>query len=440
MRVYREGLRRAVAYADSKPDLFPQAKLAEGRLLTRESKEDAWSLWKSFLDYVLALDALGRHHRRFYRLQGAEREDAFLAGYAAFLAQYRFLHVGRAAEFAALEGVYKAMGGIRAPELRAAIGEDADVLWRLGAGKGEALTAKNALRVVKRAGFTAWFPVQAGVSEWMGDTKAVRRGRSLVTQAQIQALTARLEPGDILLERREWYLSNVGLPGFWPHGALYIGTAAERRRFFDDPGVQAWARGEGAADGSLETLLASRSPKTYAAAAAAQERGHLPRVIEAISEGVSLTTIEHSADADSGAVLRPRLSKAARAAAILRAFHVVGRPYDFNFDFVTDSELVCTELVVKAYEPRGAAEGLAFPVEDLMGRKVTPANLIARSFAQASGTPGQQLDLVVFLDGHERSGRAVEADLGAFLESWKRPKWHILVQDFQKTPEGPPGR
>lgn len=152
------------------------------------------------------------------------------------------------------------------------------------------------------------------------------------------------------------------------------------------------------------------------------------RVIEAISEGVSFTTLEHSADCDSLVVLRPKSVKPEKAQALLRAFHYAGRPYDFNFDFATDSELVCTELVCKSYEPAAGFQGLTFPLTEMLGRKVTPANDFVKQFDAQCGTPEQQFDLVIFLDGQERRRNAVEASLAEFRESWKRPKWHVLVE------------
>jgi hypothetical protein len=155
--------------------------------------------------------------------------------------------------------------------------------------------------------------------------------------------------------------------------------------------------------------------------------------VEAIAEGVVFTTIEHSATADSLVVLRPRLPRVEVAATLLRAFHFSGRPYDFNFDFVTDSSLVCSELIFKAYEPSRDHRGLRLPLLEVMGRKVLPPNEIAKQFAEEWGTPKQQMDLIVFLDGYERAAQAVEASAEEFRESWQRPKWHILVQ-------GDPGR
>jgi hypothetical protein len=299
----------------------------------------------------------------------------------------------------------------------------------VGKGRGEALTAKNALKVVQNGAQSAWMPVQHGVSEWMGDTKVYRPGRSLISQAQIKEVQPKLLPGDVLLERREWYMSNIGLPGFWSHAALYLGTPEERRAFFADADTQAWVKKQGESGGDLEALLQTRYPKAYKASLEPQEGHHAVRVLEAISEGVSFTTLEHSADCDSLVVLRPKLTKAEKAQALVGAFHYAGRPYDFNFDFATDSELVCTELVYKAYESAAGFRGLTFPLVEMLGRKVTPANEIARQFDAQCGTPEEQFELVIFLDGQERRTKAVEASLATFRESWRRPKWHVFVQE-----------
>ena len=262
----------------------------------------------------------------------------------------------------------------------------------------------------------------------MGDTKVWRQKKSLVSAEQIAAMLPRLQPGDILLERREWYLSNVGLPGYWPHAALYIGTPVERRSFFGDPAVKAWAKKQGVADGDIGELLAAKYPDAYKLSVKPQEEEHVPRIIEAMSEGVSFTTLEHSAAADAVVVLRPKLSKTEKASAILRAFHYSGRPYDFNFDFMTDSSLVCTELVYKAYEPGGGMKGLRLPLSEMLGRKLLSANEVAILFDEEFGKEGQQFEFVLFLDGHEGGKIAIESTLAAFRKSHTRPKWHIIMQ------------
>jgi hypothetical protein len=312
--------------------------------------------------------------------------------------------------------------------LGAGAAEDAEAIWALGKGPASALTAKNALVVIGRAGFGAWFPVQKGFSTWAGDTR-VRRGESaLITPAQVAALPGRLQPGDVLLERREWYLSNLGLPGFWTHAALYVGTPAERQALFADPAAQALARELGRPDGDLEALLAERHPAAAAASRAPDPAGHAPRVLEAISEGVTFTTLEHSAAADALAVLRPRLPARERARALVRAFAYAGRPYDFDFDFRTDAALVCSELVYKAYEPGEGMTGLRLALEAVAGRTLATPNGLARQLDEELAAGAPQLDLVAFLDGSERQGGAAEASLDEFRRSWRRPKWHILTK------------
>ncbi len=465
--LHRKGLQDVMRFVELQTELFPIVERKEARLLRREEKEVVWQAWQRFLDYTMALDSTERYHADWWRLKGAAKEDAFLISYAAMLANYRAaleliraaelnpeldkvlndavpelglptgtyaklkfenLNVRIATEFGACEVTLKTFTSGRQPELRAAIAADAEYIWKAGRGKAELLTAKNALNILQRGAGSAWLPIQTGVSEWMGDTKVYRVDKSLVSAAQIEALKAKLLPGDVLLERREWYLSNVGLPGFWPHAALYIGTAAERQVFFADAEVQAWLREQGELNGDLNALLRIRYPQAFTNSITPQEHNHVPRVLEAMSEGVSFTTFEHSASCDALAVLRPKLAKIEKAQAILRAFHYAGRPYDFNFDFSTDAELVCTELIYKSYEPANGFIGLKLPTVEMLGRQVTPANEFVKQFDAQAADGKAQFELIEFLDGRERSKNAKQGSLAEFRESWKRPKWHVLTQ------------
>jgi hypothetical protein len=469
VKIYRDGLEKVTAFAQRQTNLFPDPKPPESRLPRREEKEVLWQIWKSYLDYLLALDAIDHYHHDWSRLSGQQREQSFAAGYGAFLAKYRFslqliadvernplldtilnepvpelglparsyakvkyrfLNGFTATEFGARAIVRETMHEGATGNLLQGINNDAEALLKMGRGQGELLTLKNALKILERAGDTAWFPVQAGVAEWMGDTKVYRSDRSLISQAQIQQL--KLMPGDVLLVRREWYLSNIGLPGFWPHAALYIGTPEERRRFFAEPEMSAWIKSQNPDTDDFETLLETREHTAYAQSLKPQEKNHQTRILEAMSEGVSFTALEHCADADSVVVLRPSLSKKEKATALLRAFHYAGRPYDFNFDFATDSELVCTELVFKCYEPSQGFRGLRLPLTEMLGRKLLPANEIARQFDSQYGSADAQFQFVTFLDGFERGRKAVEATVEQFRQSWRRPKWHVLTQDAGK--------
>jgi hypothetical protein len=144
---------------------------------------------------------------------------------------------------------------------------------------------------------------------------------------RIEEMRAQLEPGDIILERRNWFLSNAFLPGFWPHAALYVGTEDDLKGL-----------GIATKPDVVNRLEEYRSPA---------HDGESKVVIESISEGVSFSSLSEATRADYIAVLRPRLSKEEKAKAIWKAFSHQGKPYDFEFDFDTQDKLVCTELVYR---------------------------------------------------------------------------------------------
>ncbi|MEW8026495.1 MAG: YiiX/YebB-like N1pC/P60 family cysteine hydrolase [Candidatus Thiodiazotropha sp.] len=471
--IQRSGLADTLRYMQSNSDLFPPAKSSDDRLAKRAQREQIRSTWVSFLDRLLILDSISQSYNGYKQHQDERiRKMAFRNAYAAFLARYRYvldflqiternaqfhtllnesipelgleqgtyaevkyhyLHIAIATRYARHALTYRLYGEEPGFPLNRGIREDQARIWDYGMGKGIKQTINNGIQIVKDSSFKALFPIQKGVSEWMGDVRIRRPHRSLITPEQIRSLQSRLEPGDLLLERREWYLSNIGLPGFWPHAALFIGTSEQRQHYFQTTDIKTWVRQQGIASGDFETLLKQRYPKAYAESLTQRENNRRTRVIEAVSEGVVFTSLEHSAAADSLAALRPRLSRLDKAKAILQAFHYSGRPYDFNFDFLTDSELVCTELVYKVYEADGEKAGIVLPVVEILGRLATPANEIVKQFDQNYNSPKQQFDLILFMDGQEKAGVAVESDLATFRRSWRRPKWHILIQDIRKT-------
>ena len=279
----------------------------------------------------------------------------------------------------------------------------------------------NKVDLVKGELFQQWFPLQKGVAEWMGDTRLAKDGRRLVSDAQLHDFRKKLAPGDIILERRNWYVSNVGLPGFWPHAALYAGTQHEiTEALARDPDVVS-------AYGDLGAALAKRHPKAWASLAERDDSGHDHVIVEAVSEGVVSASIEHSCGADYVAALRPRVPPLARAHAIERALSFWGRPYDFNFDFATDDEVVCSELVLKAFEPlEGDGKGLEVPFIEVAGRRAVPPTEFVRVFANELEKPDARFDFVHFLDGREKEHRAVVADAKALAASATRPKWDIV--------------
>jgi permuted papain-like amidase YaeF/Yiix C92 family enzyme len=244
---------------------------------------------------------------------------------------------------------------------------------------------------------TPVYAAQSMLSEWIGDLRIVKDAPLITVEQVRNDIVPRLKPGDIFLERRNWFLSNAFLPGFWPHSAMYIGTPEDLKELgiADDPEVKRrWTEyTRRAHDGGIHTIL------------------------ESVSEGVIFNTAEESMHADHVAILRPRLSREQIAKAIVRAFSHHGKPYDFEFDFFTSDKLVCTELLYRAYEGM-----IRFDLVRIMGRDTLPALEIGRKFAKEKDNPNRELDFVLFVDGDNAKGRASLAGVETFIESLDRKR------------------
>ena len=159
---------------------------------------------------------------------------------------------------------------------------------------------------------------------------------SRVTTAIQEQLADFLQAGDVLVTRHDFVASNLFLPGYWPHAALYIGSDTERNELgikLDDRIAQRW-------NGEIRTL-------------------------EAQKDGVLFRPLAETLDVDELIVLRPSLSKAQIAKGLERAVQHEGKGYNFDFDFFSSDQLVCTEVVFRAYDGLGE---LKFELIERAGR------------------------------------------------------------------------
>lgn len=454
--IQRDGLENLLKYMDSREDLFARDK-SSNPLLNLDEKREALKVWVVFLDYMSALQSITSETRNYRALSGYERDQRQEQYAYALTAQYRFglefiRRVNNDAElvkwynlehedYSLPQNLYLrfrdqtlsdwttdnfdrfifSFAPNQENQITQAISRDRVAIGELNR---VGLLATNSANTIGRSLYRTYFPIQKNVARGIGKVKLWRIGETLITPEQAFEFSRRFEPGDFYLTRKEWRLSNAGIPGYWTHSVLYIGSVEERAQYFDTPEVNSWLSENGAE--SFEDLLKQVSP-AYAAHPKQDTQGEI-RVLEALDAGVIFNSIETSLDADGAAVFRPRLSKLEKAKAIYNAFHYVGLPYDFQFDFDTDSAMVCSELIVKAYQPAKTQTGIEFPMYTFAGRKMLTPSEIAKWYDDTLDTPKQTLDLVMFIDSHEAERVAFEASKESFTGTWRRSNWHTFRQ------------
>jgi hypothetical protein len=179
-----------------------------------------------------------------------------------------------------------------------------------------------------------------------------------------------LRPGDVLVVRKEFAATNYFLPGYWPHVALFLGTADDLRSCGLADNAQLAPRLVQLAAATPNTAVLQ--PNETHAWGGAQPH---PCVLEAMKDGVRIRSVNSALNSDSVVVIRPRLDSFQVASAIAHGLMHEGKPYDFDFDFCHSQRLVCTEVVYRAYEGVG---GIQFDLRRHLGRFALSAGDILR--------------------------------------------------------------
>ena len=163
------------------------------------------------------------------------------------------------------------------------------------------------------------------VSELRDPTKGLVRAPKRVPGKPLEKIRGFLMPGDILVTRHRDALTNVFLPGYWPHAALYVGE---------------------------------------------REGGN---VVEAKKDGVLLRELGETLSVDAFLVLRAGVEDGVLAGVVSRALSHVGKLYDFSFDFRQAARMACTEVIYRSWHGHG---GMEFSLTENSGRLCLPAEAL----------------------------------------------------------------
>lgn len=429
--------------------------------ISGEEKLKIENAWVSYVDVLFELDLLKERYKSFYQLSSVTKRDlhrkAFENGFASFLSQHLYtLELVKTVQDPNVitflnqslleQGIQSGTFDMLQDRVT-----DADELLRINTGRAYYKLIKNdkselnslidnnlealdnaaesytqlfvdkPLKFLEKNSFDLWFPIQKQAAIQISYVRTSNRDYH-ITPKVINKYKDLFVPGDVLLERREWHATNVGIPGFWTHGALYIGTLEQMNEYFNDiPELKGL---------SFEEYLKGKNTKAYESLRATDDDGYNYAVIEAKRPGVILTSLEYTTNADSLSVLRVKGTTVYDHFKIVtQALSHLGKPYDFDFNFVTDDALVCSELVYKAYN--GITQ-LNIEPQKFNGRTMVAPNQFAEKFAHEYGKKNEELELILFLDGNEKQKTATEKGADVFVETWQRPKWHI-VKDFVDT-------
>ena len=204
-----------------------------------------------------------------------------------------------------------------------------------------------------------------------------RKGKLYGKSGMLTEVKATLKPGDILLEKTPFRLTDKLIPGYWGHAAVWVGTEAELKELgiWDNPVVVRHH----------------------------DEIRHGRLVVEALRSGVEMNTLERFFNIDSfGALRKPELTKESRARTVIQALRQVGKPYDFNFDVESKERVYCSKLVYLCYS------GVDWPTKRSLGRTTfTPDDVAIK--AAKDGV----LQLVTF---YHDGARVIEEPLARMTE------------------------
>lgn len=197
------------------------------------------------------------------------------------------------------------------------------------------------------------------VSKFFGNSVGLvesRKGKLYGNENIRNQLLEELEPLDIILEKTPFRLTDKLIPGHFGHVAIWVGSQKELK----ERGL--WEH---------EMVQPHHQKITLEGENEESKNGYC--IVEALREGVKMSSLEEFMNIDDIAILRPVFSdniSEKEKESLLLTFRQIGKEYDFNFDVNTSEKIVCSELAYVCFPQ------IDWPTEKTVGRHtISPDNV-----------------------------------------------------------------
>ena len=226
-----------------------------------------------------------------------------------------------------------------------------------------------------------------------------------------------LEPGDIIMDKTSFAMTDRLIPGHFGHVAIWLGRPDQLEELgLFNPAVNTYGD-------SLKNALEWKDKLMEGKC-----------ILEALRPGVVINTIEHFLYVDEVLILRLKPEavggkealKKLRSQIVCRAMHHLGQRYDFNFDVNTANTIVCSELAYQAYP-----QNIVWPLTKTAGRWTISPDQVA---VMAGPTDAFPLDIVYYVRSVWKDKKIVDHE---FLEglpiggkSHYEFYWKTLLREF----------
>ncbi len=262
------------------------------------------------------------------------------------------------------------------------------------------IDSNNIYFIVKKNIYQKLFKISKILWTKIAETRFSKRINGLIKKENIEKYLQEARPGDILLTRWNWNATNISIPWFWKHMSLYLWT---------------W-------EYLINTFPELCKKEDF-------EKNH-HYIIESTWKWVQtreiFNLISHN---DYLWVVRTKFQQEKIQRSLGKALLMRGVWYDFLFNFYSDKNVVCSELVLKSYA-KEFKEDVWIPIqlEQISFWLTFPPHNLIKVLKDEEKKENPSLAPFFFIDSREKTQENFISTNEEFLKTLSRPKYSFFLK------------